>query len=233
MKTLIIAPWPSDPIMGLPEGVDFKALNNGVPLNGYIDMVRNEALLLEAIMQAEKDGYDAAISLCFADTGVEHARKLVNMPVLGCTRVGVHLAAILGRKACLLQPDYSVNARTTLHTIDGYGMEGKVVMCDPKVDSMEILIASQACLQTGEVTEPINKLVETAIRSFNEDNTDSVIFGSGAMLGCEGILTAELKKRGYNVPVINGMSAAIGVAQVLNSLGITHSELAYPKCRWI
>lgn len=233
MKTLVIAPWPSDPISGLPDGVDFKALNNGVPLNSYIDMVRNEHLLLEAVVQAEKDGYDAAISLCFADTGVEHARKLVDMPVLGCTRVGLHIAGILGRKACLLQPDYEVNARTTLHSIDSYGMSDNVSICNPHVNSKEILMASTTCLQSGEVTEPIVKLVDTAVRSFQEDDTDAIVFGSGAMLGCEGILSQELKKRGYKIPVINGMSAAIGVAQVLNSLGLTHSELAYPKCPWL
>ena len=227
MKTLLIIPWPNDPIPGLPEGVDCKALNDGVPLRGYVDVARNEHLFLDAVVQAEKDGYGAVVSLCFADTGIENARKMVNIPVLGCTRVGMHLACILGHKVCVLQPDYELNANTTRNIIDIYNMGSFAKLVNPHVDSLTIFNDVQQAAASGKAGDAIQKCVDAIIRSLEEDGTDVVVFGSGALAGAEDILRAELSNRRYEVPVANGLPAASGFAQVLDGLQLSQSRTGY------
>ncbi len=229
MKTLVIIPWPNDPLPGLPEGVDCRALNDGAPLRGYVDVVRNEHLFLEAVVQAEKDSYDAVLSLCFADTGVEIARKLVDIPVLGCTRVGLHVCGILGHKACVLQPDYALNYYTTKHTIDSYNLGGFAKIVDPDVESMAAFAAVNAYSASGMVLPPLENMINTCIKSLKEDSTDVITFGSGALVGAENAIQRELKKRGWDVPVVNPMAVTIGVANVLNALKLTHSRFGYPR----
>ncbi len=229
MRTLLIIPWPNEPIAGLPEGTDCKAINEGSPLRGYVDIVRNEHLFLDAVVQAEKDGYDAVLSLCFADSGIDIARKLVNIPVLGCTRVAMHLAGILGHKACVLQPDYELNARTTKNIIDVYNMGGFAKIVNPHVESMEISEDIKRSASGEGVGEAITKCVDAVIKSLEEDETDVVSFGSGALVGAENIIHEELCKRGYDVPVINGLSASIGFAEVFNTLKLSQSRIGYPE----
>jgi allantoin racemase len=229
MKTLVIIPWPNAPLPGLPEGVESKALNDGVPLRGYLDVARNEHLFLDAVVQAEKDGYDAVLSLCFADTGIEVARKLVDIPVLGCTRVGIHVCGILGHKACVLQPDFELNYYTTKHTIDSYNMGDFAQIVNPGVDSMAAFASANAYNSTGLVTPPLQSLVDACVKSIKEDNTDVITFGSGALVGAENAIHTELKKIGYDIPVVNPMAAAIGLANVLSALKLTQSRFGYPR----
>lgn len=228
-KTLLIIPWPQEPLSGLPEGVDCKALNDGTPLNSYVDIVRNEHLFFDAVVQAEKDGYGAVMSLCFADSGIEVARKLVDIPVLGCMRVALHIAGMLGHKACLLQPDYELNAFTTQHLIDTYNMGHFAKIVNTHVESMPISLDIQNYQATGNVGKSLQACIDAAVKSFEEDATDVVVLSSGALVGAEGVITSELKKRGYDVPVVNGLTAAAGVAQVLNGLNLSQSRLGYPK----
>ena len=57
---------------------------------------------LDMIMQCENEGYDAAIIGCFGDPGLEAARELVSMPVVGPCESSMLLAASLGHKYSVL-----------------------------------------------------------------------------------------------------------------------------------
>jgi Asp/Glu/hydantoin racemase len=75
-----------------------------------------EMALLEAIMRAEEDGYDAVISGCCYDPAVRVGRELVNIPVLGPMEASLQMAPYYGRsvaivtdhrKACEYMRDYA------------------------------------------------------------------------------------------------------------------------------
>lgn len=232
MKALAILPWPAENLWTLPEGVDFKALDKGVPLHGFIDVARNEHLFMEACIEAEKDGYDAVINLCFSDCGVEFSRKLVDIPVLGCTKVGLHTAAILGRNLCILQPDYADNNRTTQNAVDSYGMNHCTKIVDACVDGFGILNALQQYYATGEVTPVLEKFTDAAIKAIEKDHADVLLFGAGALIGGAPALSEQLKKRGYDIPVVDGLDAALGLAKTLREKHLTQSRNAYPKGEW-
>ena len=67
------------------------------------------------------------------------------------------------------------------------------------------------------------------MKSIKEDNTDVITFGSGALVGAENAIHTELKKIGYDIPVVNPMAAAIGLANVLSALKLTQSRFGYPR----
>ncbi len=229
MKTLLIVPWPNEPLQGLPENVDFKALNDGSPIRGYVDVVRNEHLFLDAVVQAEKDGYNAVVSLCFADSGIEVGRKLVDIPVIGCMRAGLHVCGILGHKICVLQPDYNLNYYTTKNIIDTYNMGGFVDIVDAKAESVESVNAIEVYNKDGLITPPLENMINACIKSLEKDSTDVVMLGSGALIGAENAIRTELKKNGWDVPVVNPMTVAFSVANMLNGLNLSHSRQGYPK----
>ena len=62
----------------------------------------NARSILEAIIKAEREGYDAAVVGCFGDTGVKEARSVVHMPVIGPAESTMLLACQLGRKFAII-----------------------------------------------------------------------------------------------------------------------------------
>lgn len=54
--------------------------------------------LLEQIARGEQDGVDAFVVACFGDPGLDAARELATVPVIGIAEAGFHAAAMLGRR---------------------------------------------------------------------------------------------------------------------------------------
>ena len=53
-------------------------------------------IMIESVVQAEKEGYQAVITGCAGDPGLDAARELVRIPVTGPGESGLILAAMLG-----------------------------------------------------------------------------------------------------------------------------------------
>jgi len=49
-------------------------------------------------IEAEKDGMDAVVSNCMDDPGVEAAREMVSIPVIGPAQTSMHIATMLGHR---------------------------------------------------------------------------------------------------------------------------------------
>ena len=63
----------------------------------YLEMLNN-VWLIDGIIEAEKQGYDAAIIGCGNDPGLQQARQAVDIPVIAPTEAGMLLACTLGHK---------------------------------------------------------------------------------------------------------------------------------------
>ena len=72
----------------------------------------NKQQIVETVIKAERDGYDAAIVACFLDPGVNEARSVVNIPVIGLCEATCHFACLLGKK-------FAVVTLNTASTISG------------------------------------------------------------------------------------------------------------------
>jgi allantoin racemase len=67
----------------------------------YYEMLNN-VWLIEGIIEAEQQGYDAAIIGCGNDPGLVEARQAVDIPVIGVTEAAMFLACTLGHKFGLI-----------------------------------------------------------------------------------------------------------------------------------
>ncbi|MDR7545616.1 MAG: aspartate/glutamate racemase family protein [Armatimonadota bacterium] len=73
-----------------------------------IESLFDEALLapwtVEMAVEAERRGYDAVITGCAGDPGVEAAREMVRIPVIGPGQAALHTAVMLGTMFGVLTP---------------------------------------------------------------------------------------------------------------------------------
>lgn len=83
-----------------PETVlDYIQIKSGPPaIECPVDHLQASAEVIKYVKTAEADGYDAIISWCGGDPGVEEARTLVDIPVIGPGEAMEILASLLGKR---------------------------------------------------------------------------------------------------------------------------------------
>ena len=58
--------------------------------------------VVDKIREAEQEGIDAVVANCMDDPGVEAAREVVSMPVIGPAETSMHVAAMLGHRFSII-----------------------------------------------------------------------------------------------------------------------------------
>jgi allantoin racemase len=171
------------------------------------------------IVEAEKDGVDAVISNCMDDPGVEAAREMVSIPVIGPCETSMHIAAMLGHRFSVigvLEADdrpFHDHARKA-------GLEGKLA----SVRAVNIPV-----LELKDRNRAVSALVEQSVKAVREDGAHVIIFGCTGMAGMAREVEEGLKRRGItDVPVIDPAILALKIAEALADMGLSHSKRTYP-----
>ncbi|WP_147450729.1 aspartate/glutamate racemase family protein [Rhodophyticola porphyridii] len=234
MKIAYVVPGPmSKGPMGRTEMQRREALMNGWAFDGtevsVIDVPSGPASIesayeemlaipptLDLIMECEKKGFDAAIIGCFGDPGLEAARELVTMPVVGPCESAMLLAAALGHKFSVLTIFESLIAGQEMLAVHA-GVRAKLASVRPTDIPVLELMADP------EVTKA--RLIDVARACVEQDRADALLFGCMTMsfldMGDE--IAAEV-----GVPVVNAGRAAVKHAEMLVSMGLAHSKKAWP-----
>jgi allantoin racemase len=237
VKILEIIPWKADEGLVeyersfVPSDVDVVDLSEGILAECQSDLARSLPALLDAIVNAEKQGYDAVVIACFGDPGVEIARELVSIPVLGPLNVSLHVSQMIGHRTLHLVPEYARGRYFSKANHALYGLQDRVVLRGTNSGVGDAFKAYQDYKATGKLTPFMTELLDICEKSIKEDDVDVVVFGCGAVKWMKDILENELAKRGYSITIINPLTTAIEVARALVNLKLTHSRVGYPTPR--
>ena len=170
-----------------------------------------EAALPGLFAEIDKaDGFDAIIIACFDDTGLYAARKRTQIPVVGIGEAAYHYAMLVAERFSVVTT-LSVSIPVIQENIMRYGLSarcGKVRASNVPVLELE---------RPGSVArETISDEIATALL---HDNSDAIV------LGCAGMadLAADLSVR-HHVPVVDGVAAAVKLAEGLVTLRLGTSQ---------
>lgn len=179
-------------------------------IEGHHDEVVAAAGVLEQVRLAGA-GADAIVLACFGDPGLDAAREATSAPVIGIAEAAFHLASLVATGFSVV----TTLTRTCViaeHLLLKYGFERQcrgVHGTDIPVLSLED--GGQACLPQ----------LEAAARSaLARDRSGAIVLGCGGMAQ----VCSELQQR-LGVPVIDGVSAAVKLAEGLVSLDLRTSPL--------
>jgi allantoin racemase len=173
-----------------------------------------------ACIEAEKQGYDAAVPLGMLDLGVDGARSLVDIPVIGPCEAVFHVAAQLGDRFGVICYHPSVIPRQRTQT-KAYGMEA--------------WIAGRRAVgfHLREMADNKQKMIDAFIaagRSLIEEDGADVIIAHG-ITQCPIHIKPEWAMQQLGVPVVEGIGAPIRMAAMISSLGLKHSRKRWPKSK--
>jgi allantoin racemase len=180
-----------------------------VSIEGFYDEAFAVPGLLAEIAAGEKAGAQAAIIACFDDTGLDAARAMADIPVLGICESALSLAAMVAKRFTVVTT--MERSRVPIEElVDRYGMARKA-----HVRAANISVLSLEDPNSGAR----DKLRSEIARAIAEDNAEAVVLGCAGMADLARTLQAE-----FGMPVIDGVGAAVKQAEALVALGLSTSK---------
>jgi allantoin racemase len=168
------------------------------------------------VQDAARKGYAGAIIGCFGDPGLDAARELVEMPVVGPAEASMLLACTLGHRFSVVTVLESVvpSLRLLAHRV---GVSEKLA----SVRAVDIPVLELA----KDRERSINRMIALGRRAVAEDGADTLALGCMSMgfLEAHQIIASEV-----GVPVVNPVYAALKMLEALLGAGLRHSKRAYP-----
>ncbi|MBP2234502.1 allantoin racemase [Sinorhizobium kostiense] len=178
-------------------------------IEGHYDGAVAVPGLLMEIRDGEAAGADAAVIACFDDTGLEAARALADIPVVGLCETAVMTAALVAQRFTVVTTlERSRILIENLVRHYGMGARAKVRAADIPVLELE-----------DEGSGALHKLMREIERALQDDGAEAIV------LGCAGMADlARSLQREYGVPVIDGVAAAVKQAEALVAQGLRTSK---------
>lgn len=205
-RLLVINPNTNPKVTKLMRGVVVRLALPGIaidvvnPLEGPVsiesvaDRAQAEPNVIEIVRAAHRSGTQAFALACFDDIGVSAARDIASGPVLDACEAGVIAArSFVDRFAVVTTVASAVDRIERL--VASYGAAS---ICS--VRAARIGVADAAVGDGGQ------RLHETIVKALESDGAKAIILGSGGLAG-----RADALSRQYNVPVIDGVAAAISI----------------------
>ena len=180
-----------------------------VSIEGYYDEAFALPGLLKAISQAERDGAEAAVIACFDDTGLDAARAMADIPVIGICEAALVTAAFIAKRFTVVTT--MERSRVPIEELaHRYGMAGRA-----KIRAANIAVLALEDPNSGAR----DQLRSEIARAIAEDNAEAIV------LGCAGMadLARDLSRQ-FGLPVIDGVGAAVKQAEALVALGLSTSK---------
>lgn len=178
-------------------------------IEGYYDEALALPGLLIEIARAEREGASAAIIACFDDTGLDAARALAGIPVLGICEAALSTASFIAQRITVV----TTMERSRLpieHLVHRYGKSGTV-----KVRAADIPVLS---LEDPH-SNARDRLREEITAALLNDGAEAIVLGCAGMADLAHRLSEE-----FSVPVIDGVAAAVKQAEGLVALGLTTAK---------
>jgi allantoin racemase len=179
---------------------------------GWLDSFLSAAAVLD-LLRTTEESFDAVVLAGFGEHGREGARELLDVPVVDITEAAAHLACLLGRR-------YGVV--TTLDRSCGL-IEDSLHAAGVGQHCVDVIGAGLGVLELADEVRTASALV-TAARRVRDRGAEVLVLGCAGMTGLDRRISAEL-----GIPVIDGVAAAVRLAESLVSLGLNTSRAGYPK----
>ncbi len=195
-------------------GTEIAASNPGsgpVSIEGYYDEAFSVPGLLEEVLKAEAAGAQAFVVACFDDTGLEAARCCARGPVIGIGEAAFHLASLVAYRFSVITTLARSIAPIETNLLK-YGLQRRCA----RVRACDIAVLALDDPASG-ARDKLSKEIQQARQN---DHCDAIVLGCAGMADLAGSLSRE-----HGLPVIDGVVAAVKLAESLVALGLATSKV--------
>ncbi|NLE76225.1 MAG: aspartate/glutamate racemase family protein [Chloroflexi bacterium] len=183
-----------------------------VTIESSFDEAYAIAPTIDLVKKANEEGqYDAIILACFCEVGVEAAREVSAIPVLGMEEPTLAMALVLGEKFGIMT-EKAPRVPMKVRHIRRYGLMERLASVRP----LGLGVAELNADPKG--TQALGMAL--ARQMIEEDHAEVIIMGCAAMAGYSDEIQREL-----GIPVLDPMTVSLKVAEAIVDMKQTHSRV--------
>jgi len=170
--------------------------------------------VIERAVEAEKRGFDAVITGCFSDPGVDAARERVGIPVIGPGETALLTARMISHHFSILTPlpETIPLAREQAHRTGVHPFVASIRSFDMPVEKIR-----------ARDPQMINGLIVLGRDCVERQGAEAIVCGCASM----SLLAEEIAPK-IGVPVVNSVLLSLRAAEMLVGSGLTHSKKTFP-----
>lgn len=174
----------------------------------------NKRSIIERAIEAEREGFDAAVVGCFADPGVLEARATVNIPVIGIAEASMLYSGLLGRRFAIVTLNEPSCVPGMEDMIALYGMQSRAIP-----NPVRLIKTSNYDVFTKGMQNPM--LVAEDIM---ERAKECVADGANVVIvGCNGLgplctLSNMVRIEEGSVPILDCISVGLKTAENIHEM---------------
>ncbi len=211
-----LASYLAELLAGSDVAADVVSLPAGpVSVETYFDEAFAVPGVLETVSR-EAGRYHGIVVNCFADPGVDAAREMVTIPVVGPAEASMLLACTLGHRFAVVSVHRN-SGPWVERQVRAIGLEARLAWAT----GVEIPVAG--LVADPEAATPL--VVEAAREAVGRHAAEVVVLGCTGMARLARAVREELARDGFGVPVIEPLAASLRLVQALLELGLTHSRV--------
>ncbi|MCW2992630.1 MAG: Hydantoin racemase-like protein [Conexibacter sp.] len=172
----------------------------------YVPKHLAEVEVLKAVVEAERDGFDAFVIGCCYDPALVPARELTDMPVVGALEASVSLARLFGHRFSLVTDEHKAMPCIE-DLIRLYGLESNC----RSVSSIDWFLSDMMADPGAVARDTYTRCVEV----MDEDNSEVVVLGCTIVAACyeQAILRGATELA--DIAVVNPNLMALKLAEML------------------
>jgi allantoin racemase len=178
-------------------------------IEGYYDEAFSVPGLLAELRKGA--GADAAILACFDDTGLDAARTIFDGPVIGIGEAAFHMTTFVAATFSVVTT-LSRSVPAIEHNLVRYGLASRC----RRVRASEVSVLALE----DPASDARRRISEEIARALADDRAEAIVLGCAGMADFAAALSAE-----HGVPVVDGVAAAVKLAEGLVALGLRTSRV--------
>lgn len=166
--------------------------------------------MLVEIAAAEAEGVDGHVIACFDDTGLDAARALSARPVIGIGEAAFHVASLVADRFAVVTT-LSRSIPVIERNLAVYGLAARCA----RVRASDVPV-----LALEEPGSGARALIAAEIRAaLDTDRAEAIVLGCAGMADLAHSLSLD-----FGVPVVEGVAAAVKLAELLAGLGLVTAK---------
>ncbi|TGD12397.1 aspartate/glutamate racemase family protein [Brevibacterium sp. S111] len=155
--------------------------------------------------------FDAVIQAGYGEHGREGLQELLDVPVIDITEAGAALALFLGHRFSVVT---SLDRTVPL-------IEDRLLLAGLDAHCVSVRASGMAVLELEENPDAaVSAIVDQAAAAVEKDRAETIVLGCGGMAD----LGETIRER-CAVPVVDGVAAAVRLAESLVGLGLSTSKV--------
>jgi allantoin racemase len=195
--------------------LDMFAAASGVPyVESSLELYLSSAAVARKVVEVAQMGYDAVVGTAFLDNGLDAARELVDIPVVGPAKTTLYMAATLANSFAVITA-----AGDLPKHIRAYA---KVLGVADRLVAVPTLQCTVADFLRDEA-QAVAMITTLGRQLMEEQGAEALVLGCGATTGLASQVAREL-----GIPVLDPGLTAFKYAEMLVDLGLSHSKRAFP-----